>query len=86
MNDEAVPQPEPLSLNPVEFWSGMQAGEDQFGEVRLPPISAPLVRRLGSFPFWRYDIPLLDAVEPVYNAASARGLDVFLGVGLPVVE
>ncbi|MBV8559109.1 MAG: hypothetical protein JO116_26510, partial [Planctomycetaceae bacterium] len=40
---------------------------------------AGLPRRLGGFPFWRGTQPLLDAIEPAYSRASARGLDAFVG-------
>ncbi|MCW3051055.1 MAG: hypothetical protein JWN14_225, partial [Chthonomonadales bacterium] len=44
-----------------------------------PPVSAALVKRLGAFPFWRGVTPILEAVEPIYRDATARGLDVYLG-------
>ncbi len=49
------------------------------GEVRLPPVSAALLRRLGNFPFWRGSERFLDALAPVYAQAASRGLSVFLG-------
>jgi hypothetical protein len=61
------------------FWSGGELPDDFFGEVRLPPVSAALPRRLGAFPFWRGSEHFLDAIEPVYENASPRGLDIFLG-------
>jgi uncharacterized Zn finger protein len=53
--------------------------DDMFGEVRQPPMSAAWMRRLGKFPFWRGETHLLDALEPMYAAASARGMKAFLG-------
>jgi hypothetical protein len=53
--------------------------EDLYGEVRTPPVSAALPRRLGSFPFWRGEQRFLDALEPIYAQASQRGLDAYLG-------
>jgi hypothetical protein len=47
--------------------------------VQAPPVSAGLVRRLGKFPFWRGERPLVEAVEPAYLEASALGLSTFLG-------
>ena len=52
---------------------------EDYGEVQAPPVSAGLVRRLGNFPFWRGERPLVEAVEPVYLEASALGLSTFLG-------
>ena len=74
----AVPPPEPLAADPVTFWTGV-ASESAIGDaVQPPPVSAPLLRRLGAFPFWRGDVPLLAAVETLYSAASVAGLAVFL--------
>jgi uncharacterized Zn finger protein len=77
----ALPElpPEPLAAEPSAFWSGVTLDEGLWGEVRKPPVSAALVRRLGKFPFWRGDEPLQDALEPDYDRASALGLNVFLG-------
>jgi len=38
-----------------------------------------LVLRLGKFPFWRGERPLVEALEPAYIQAAARGLSTFLG-------
>jgi uncharacterized Zn finger protein len=71
--------PEPLQADIAGFWSGGELPDDFFGEVRLPPVSAALPKRLGAFPFWRGSERFLDAIEPVYENASPRGLDIFLG-------
>jgi hypothetical protein len=44
-------------------------------------VSAGWVRRLGKFPFWRGEQPLVDALEPVYVESAAVGLRTFLGEG-----
>ena len=56
------------------------------GEVRTPPVAAALVKRLGSFPFWRGATPFQEALEPIYTQASPRGLAVFLGESDPAAE
>jgi uncharacterized Zn finger protein len=71
--------PEPLQADAGAFWSGGKLPDDFFGEVRLPPVSAALPKRLGKFPFWRGSEPFLDVIAPVYAQAAPRGLDVFLG-------
>jgi len=48
-------------------------------EVSVPVVAAALVRRLGSFPFWRGEEPFLTAVEQVYRCASPLGMDIFIG-------
>ena len=76
----AHPAPrEPLSANMESFWRGGDVPADLFGAVSLPPVSAALPKRLGNFPFWRGTERFLEALEPVYIAASPRGLDAFLG-------
>lgn len=78
-DESAAPAPEPLSADPGVFWNGPVTPQDSDETVRRPPVSAPPLRRLGSFPFWRGDTPLLDAVEPLYSAASDMGIRVYLG-------
>lgn len=71
--------PQPLSTDSSAFWgSSNPLDPDAFGPVETPPAPAALPRRLGGFPFWRGAEPLLDALEPLYTRASARGLDLFL--------
>ena len=69
----------PLPADPGAFWSAGGLPDDVFGEVEAPPVSAAWLQRLGNFPFWRGDAHLLDTLEPVYEEASQRGLDTFLG-------
>jgi uncharacterized Zn finger protein len=71
--------PEPLVAEVSEFWGSGSLPDDVFGEVRVPPTPAALLKRLGNFPFWRGEERFLSAIEPVYTQASARGVDVFLG-------
>jgi uncharacterized Zn finger protein len=59
------------------FWGGGDLADDFFGEVRLPPVSAALPKRLGNFPFWRGSERFLDAIEAIYAQASPYGLDIF---------
>ena len=75
----AATEPEPLRAAPLAFWAGEGLPTDPFGEVEVPKVPAAVLRRLGRFPFWRGRSPLLEALEPVYAEASARGLEVFLG-------
>ena len=70
---------QPLQADACAFWNAGKLPDDFFGEVRLPPVSAALPRRLGNFPFWRGSERLLDALAPVYAQAAPHGLEVFLG-------
>jgi uncharacterized Zn finger protein len=75
---EVPPAGEPLTADAGAYWALATDAED-YGEVQAPPVTAGLVRRLGKFPFWRGERPLVEAVEPAYVQASTLGLDVFLG-------
>ena len=71
--------PEPLPPDPDEFWG--RAGPEEFRaeQVQVPPVSASLPKRLGSFPFWRSERGFIPALEEMYDSASPAGMDVFLG-------
>jgi uncharacterized Zn finger protein len=69
---------EPLAADPNAYWQGAPLAADLWQDVRRPPVSAALVKRLGAFPFWRGTTTLLEAVEPIYRDATAHGLDVYL--------
>jgi uncharacterized Zn finger protein len=64
--------PEPLPTDPFVFWEGAGDPLPPFGSLYPPPVSAPLVRRLGSFPLWRGETPLGDAIAPLCESASTR--------------
>jgi hypothetical protein len=69
-----------LPSDPDAFWGKQAPSEESFGEVRIPAVPAALVKRLGSFPFWRGEENFVPALELVYREAAAVGMDVFLGV------
>ncbi len=75
---EAAESSAPLPADPSAFWAAQPLPEDVFGEVKAPPVSAAWPRRLGNFPFWRGQEPLLDALEPVYAGGARRGMEAFL--------
>ncbi|AGA28577.1 SWIM zinc finger family protein [Singulisphaera acidiphila] len=80
---EAVTAPrpgEPLSVQSEPFWNvAEERTEDWFGVVEVPREPVALASRLGGFPFWQGEAPLRDTLLATYQAASPRGLDVFLG-------
>jgi uncharacterized Zn finger protein len=76
---EPVPSPEPLPIDLAALWGDSVIAEGFLGEVQVPAMPASLPKRLGHFPFWRGDERFLDALEPIYAAASPVGLDVVLG-------
>jgi uncharacterized Zn finger protein len=76
----AAPEPrQPLGHDPLRFFVGGEFPLQPLHEVQSPPVPAPLLSRLGSFPLWRGEERFLDALLPIYEAATSRGLDVLLG-------
>ncbi len=62
---------QPLSLDLEEFWKGKPREEENPFEDLIPPIShATLPKTLGSFPFWRGQIPFQTFLEEIYSKAS----------------
>ena len=75
----AVMLPEPLPAESASFWNGGTLPDDLFAAVQVPPVAAALPKRLGNFPFWRGTERFLDTLAPIYEHASQRGLEAFLG-------
>ena len=76
---EPVLPPDPLAANKETYWDGGDLPGDLFGEVRIPPMRAALIKRLGKFPFWRAEEALPEVLDHLYPRASQRGMDVYLG-------
>ena len=71
---------QPLLPDPDTFWKGaVRLPEEVMGDVTPPPTSCALPRRLGPFPFWQGQKPLLDALEPIYKKASQHAVVFLLG-------
>lgn len=64
---------------PENFWEGSAPEGDLFGLVEPPPRSAPILQRLGGFPFWRAETGFRESLEPIYPAAAAIATAAFLG-------
>ena len=76
--------PEPLVTDLKRFWGETASPvEDPHGVVEIPSVTAALPLRLGGFPFWRGLSPFLDTMTTVYQDASPRGLNTFLGPASP---
>lgn len=76
---DAPPAPEPLPTHISEFWNGKPVHEGLLGDVRVPPMPAALPERLGGFPFWSGEEPLLQALRPIYSTASEVGVNLVIG-------
>jgi uncharacterized Zn finger protein len=71
---------EPLATDAAIFWHGTGSSTTELWDnVRIPPVSAALPKRLGNLPFWRAKENLATYLEPVYKEASLHGFDVFTG-------
>jgi uncharacterized Zn finger protein len=71
---------QPLPLDPDVYWKGsVRLPDGVMGDVTPPPVAAALPRRLGPFPFWQGQKPLLDALEPIYRKASQHAVTFLLG-------
>ncbi len=66
--------PEPLPTDAGMFWASAQLPPGWLGDVRTPPVSAAVPKRLGGFPFWRGRVQFLDSLSPTYQAAAGRAL------------
>jgi uncharacterized Zn finger protein len=72
----AIPA-EPLPADPAAFWSGGEIPPP--ADVRVPDATAALLRRLGPFSFWRGKSPMTAELDPLYERAAARALEIFVG-------
>ncbi len=72
--------PEPLASELTAFWSGAPLPGDCAGDAHPSVVTAPLLRRLGDFPFWRGTEPVLAALSPGYTEAAQRGRDCYLSL------
>lgn len=83
-HSDGLPEPAPAaSLETPAFWGEAESLDDLLGEVSLPEVAAVVPKRLGSFPFWRGQVPLLEVLEPLYLQAAATGLNLFSGLEGP---
>ena len=55
----------------------LKVTDDVYGAVEASSSHAPLPKQVGTFPLWRTGEPLLEPLEPVYEAASAAGIELF---------
>jgi len=69
---------EPLVTDPAAFWSCAPLPDESAGGISSSPVTAPLLRRVGDFPFWRGSEPLLSALSPRYAAAAERSRELIL--------
>jgi uncharacterized Zn finger protein len=77
---EPTPTEQPIDSSAATFWEGSELPPGWLGEVRVPPMQAPLLRQLGNFPFWRGNERFADALIPVYARACEFAEEVLMGV------
>ncbi|MFB6273641.1 MAG: SWIM zinc finger family protein, partial [Salinibacter sp.] len=73
LDEDASPDVQPLQAD-EDFWDAPSLPDDVYGAIETPPSHAPLPKQLGKFPLWRGNDALIEALEPVYEAASAEGV------------
>jgi uncharacterized Zn finger protein len=73
------PEAEPLPAEPATFWAAKPLPPDWPGAALGPKALAALPRRLGNLPFWRGEVALVKALEPIYESASQRAERLLLG-------
>ncbi len=71
---EAAVEAEPLPANPREFWGAKPIPPDLLGAPGGSKTVAALPRRLGALQFWRGELPMLKALEPMYEGAARQVL------------
>jgi uncharacterized Zn finger protein len=69
---EAPAAPLELPADPEAFWGRGPVVE--LAPAVAPPVDAALLRRLGPFPFWQGEAPVLDALAPCYRRATEAAL------------
>ena len=80
--DSSDLQSEPISTETTAYWQGYDLPGEWSVDVQAPPVTAPLLKRLGNFPFWRSDRRFVEAFEPIYERASQQAMKVFLSESL----
>lgn len=68
------PVAQPISQDHGKFWKRGALQTDLSGELLLPNVHALLVKRLGSFPFWRGEQDLWQTLEQIYAKASTNSV------------
>lgn len=68
----------PVSADPAAFWGRADAPRGAKLDLRPPPVDAPLLKQLGSFPFWRGEDGLTEALEDVHKTASLAALELLI--------
>jgi uncharacterized Zn finger protein len=72
-----IEKPAPAIALSENFWEGARPEVD-LTLPEAPLRDAPLLRRLGSLPFWRGEQSLVESLEPAYTAASAAARKLFV--------
>lgn len=77
---------EPIDCQVEAFWRGQELPQGWLGEMRTPPLQAALLKRLGSFPFWRGNERFIDALIPHYTEASESAQELLFGARTSPVQ
>ncbi len=73
----------PLPLDHATFWRGRPVPDDLWTQVPTGTTTAAVPRRLGAFPFWRGQTPLLEILDDIYPRAADAGLKTYVDLSTP---
>lgn len=77
---EAKPaRTEPLAAGARQFWQGCSFSGGTYGSVEVLA-EAPLVKALGSLPFWQGEADFLDTVSRLSLGAARAALEIFIAL------
>jgi uncharacterized Zn finger protein len=63
--------PEPIPADPQQFWKSPRSPQIPVSTPTSTSAKAPILQRLGPFPFWRGESNFLETLERIYNAVRA---------------
>ena len=70
--------PEPLPTESLTFWTANPLPEIVIGECQSGDVTAPLLRRIGNYPFWRGSQSIIKTLSPNYISAARHGSELAL--------
>jgi len=76
-------EPAPLPLDQAAFRRGSPVADDLWTELPTGTMTAALPQRLGAFPFWRGQTPLLEILDDIYPRAADAGLKTYVDLSTP---
>jgi uncharacterized Zn finger protein len=73
------PGTQPLAADPATYFHASPLPALDLMSLAVPAVPAAFLKPLGSLPFWRGSVPLIDVLTPIYRAASIAGCALVMG-------